>query len=214
MNKLSNIMPDSAPLVRRRGSVVAKPSPGKIKRGKKGKRVKGTRIIEGLISAAPCERPRTIPESKPRGKSKREGLKYERQLALGLPSGLAKHGQWFAFVDRNGSGYCQTDLVLEAPAWVAVLEAKLTWTAQGHFQIEKLYKPVLQFALRKRVLGVVVAKSLTTEVDLSWVCRDLESALHRAALGLPTVLHWLGTSLGPLQLGSSPSHLAPKQGRL
>lgn len=204
MSKLSNIMPDSKPLVR--GTSGKTPVRAGIRAGKKGPRILGTRIIQGLITAAPCERPGSIPESRTRHKAKRAGLNYERDLAGALPSGC--RGQWFAFVDSNGPGYCQTDVLLEGLDWVAVLEAKYTWTAQGHVQVDRLYRPVLQKALKKKALGLVVAKVLTTQLDLAWVCRDLESALHRASLGLPTVLHWLGTSLGPLQLPAPLSHLA------
>lgn len=156
----------------------------------------GYRTIIGLISAAPCERPACIPKSRPRGR-KGAGLKYERDLARAIPAG--RHGQWFAFVDKKGPGYCQPDILLDTGLGIAVLEAKYTWTIQGHRQIAQLYKPVVQSVYPKRVFGIVVCKVLTADLEPSWVCRDLRTALGRACSGEPTVLHWIGAGLGPLQ---------------
>ena len=155
------------------------------------------RTIIGLISAAPCLRPSCIPKSRPRGK-KAAGLKYERDLAKGLPDGT--HGQWFAFVDQKGSGYCQTDIIVDTGLGLAILESKYTWTMVGHQQIARLYKPVAEMIYRKRVFGIVVCKVLTRDTPRDWVCRDLRSAIGRACAGEPTVLHWVGAGLEPLQL--------------
>lgn len=161
---------------------------------------KGFRTIIGLISAAPCPRPSCIPKSRPRGK-KAAGLKYEKELARGIVG--AKHGQWFAFVDRKGSGYCQPDILLETPFGIAILESKYTWTDVGHRQIAQLYKPVVEAVYRKRTFGIVVCKVLTPAVNQYWVCRDLKSAIGRACSGEPTILHWIGAGLGPLQLSAA-----------
>lgn len=163
------------------------------------------RVISGLSWAEACPRPACIPKSRPRG-AKAAGLRYERELAKALP--LATHGQWWQFEDRAGPGYCQTDLVLPTEGGLLVLEAKYTWTQTGHRQIQQLYKPVLERATGKLVVGAVVCKVLIRDLDPAWVCRDLESAKMRAFCGLPTVLHWLGTGLGPFRDRSPPSHLA------
>ena len=157
-----------------------------------------SRAVVGVSWARACSRPASIPVGKPRKKCKLAGLGYERDLAKALPA--AKHGQWFEFRDRNGAGHCQTDLILDCPLGLVVLEAKYTWTEQGHKQVEKLYQPVLGQAFPGRnILGIVVCKVLTRETPRGWVCRDLDSAIKRAFVGAPTVLHWIGAGLGPLQ---------------
>ncbi len=157
----------------------------------------GFRTVLGLISAQPCLRPACIPRSRPRGK-KAAGLRYERELARGLAG--AKHGQWFEYLDAHGPGYCQPDILLETGLGIAVLESKYTWTPVGHRQIAQLYKPVVEAVYRKRVFGIVVCKVLTGATPPDWVCRDLATAIGRACDGSPTVLHWIGAGLGPLQL--------------
>lgn len=159
-----------------------------------------TRAIQGLISAAPCARPKGIPHGRPRGR-KAAGLRYERALARALPE--ATHGQWFWFQDAFGPGHCQTDLLIPGPGGaIVVLEAKYTWTQAGHEQIARLYKPVLERAYRRQVCGLVVCKVLTGDTPRDWVCRDLETATARALSGLPTVLHWIGVGLGPLRMAT------------
>lgn len=159
---------------------------------------KPCRFVKGLISADPCARPANIPKSRPRGR-KAAGLRYERELAKGIPA--AKHGQWFRFMDQNGIGCCQTDLLLKTPVGIAILEAKYTWTPDGHTQIDKLYIPVVEKANPGiPAFGIVVCKVLTADVDPSWICRDLTSAIAQSAAGRKAVLHWIGVGLEPLKL--------------
>ncbi len=169
------------------------------------------RIISGLIWAEPCPRPASIPKSRPRGK-KAAGLRYERVLAAALPE--AKHGQWFRFEDRRGAGCCQTDLILSVAGATVVLEAKYTWTAEGHAQLDRLYLPVLKQALGRSAYGMVVCKVLTPGTPRDWVCGNLADAIYRAGTGLPTVLHWIGASPGPLELRPKGSHLASQEAHL
>lgn len=163
------------------------------------------RTVQGLNWARVCDRPGNLPVSRPRG-AKAAGVRYERELARALPA--AKHGQWWEFQDRAGVGHCQTDLILEQPWGVLVLEAKYTWTEVGHGQIERLYKPVLSKALGVPVFGLVVCKVLTPGVPKASLCRDLAEAADSAWRGRQTVLHWIGGSLGPLRPAPLPSHLA------
>lgn len=171
-----------------------------------------SRVVSGLILARRCPRPRGIPVSRPRKASKVAGLRYERELAKALPVGL--HGAWFEFWDDNGPGHCQPDILVDLGSRMLVLEAKYTWVEAGHGQIEHLYRPVVEMALGKPTIGVVVCKVLTPEVVRSWVCRGLEEAIQRAGTGSRTVLHWIGAGLGPLQGAFGPSHLASEFARL
>lgn len=149
-----------------------------------------TRIITGLKFASRCTKPPHVGISRPRG-AKAHGVRYEKQLAKGLP--LARHGQWFQFVDANGLGTCQTDLLLEFPEVVVVLEAKYTWTLMGHVQVERLYKPVVEMAYGKPCIGMVVCKALRPEEQMGdlMVVHRLTEALSWCARKR-TVLHWLG----------------------
>ncbi len=162
------------------------------------------RHIKGLISADSCARPSNIPKSRPRGR-KAAGLKYERDLACGLKLGKAPiwHGQWFKFVDANGIGVCQTDILLKTGLGIAILESKYTWTPDGHTQLDKLYIPVVEKAHPGTpAFGIVVCKVLTQDVNPEWICRDLQSAIARASSGRKTVLHWVGAGLSPLQIAA------------
>lgn len=167
------------------------------------------RTVKGLIWAKPLEkRPAKLPKARAKRGAKAAGLRYERALAEALP--LAKHGQWFEFEDLSGLGWCQTDLLLQTPFGIAVLEAKYTWVEEGHRQVEGLYLPILERCYPSQpVFGLVVCKVLTLATPRQMICRELSSALYRAASGLSTIFHWPGAALGPLALPVAPSPLAP-----
>lgn len=153
------------------------------------------RVVEGLKWAERrLEGPWGTRGSRPRG-AKALGVTYEKALAKALPDAL--RGVWWEFEDANGGGWCQTDLLLEGRETTLVLEAKLSWVMQGHSQLELLYKPVLELALGKPVLGVVVCKTLRSGMPASVsITSDLPSALALARSARRPVLHWIGN--GPL----------------
>lgn len=149
------------------------------------------RIISGLRYASICSKPPHAQGiSRPRG-AKAHGLRYERLVAKHLP--VARHGQWFQFIDANGHGTCQTDLLLEFEDLVVVLEAKYTWTLMGHVQVERLYRPVVERAMGKPCVGLVICKALRDEVEMgsAMVVHRLMDALAWCQRKR-TVLHWLG----------------------
>lgn len=168
-----------------------------------------TRIIAGLLEAEACEWPPGIPHSKPRG-AKAKGVSYEKALGRALP--MARRGQWWAFRDARGAGVCQTDILLERDAWALVLEAKYTWTIEGHEQLERLYLPVVEKALGKRVVGLVVCKKLIPEARCVNITGDFEKAVKLAATGRSVALQWLGVgklwaeALGPRPGAVHPAH--------
>ena len=86
------------------------------------------RVVAGLRYAVPCERPEFIPKSRPRG-SKGDGLRFERRVVKAIAG--AKHSPWFLYIDQNGEGWCNPDLLLEIPQGIVVLECKLTDTWQA-----------------------------------------------------------------------------------
>jgi len=171
------------------------------------------RWVSGLVEARPCGRPKGMPVSRPRG-TKAQGLAYERKLASALP--LAKHGQWFEFVDQNGNGYCQPDLFLDLGEVILVLECKLRWTLEGHMQVQHLYKPVLERAFGKPVFGGVVCKLLVAGAPVV-LARDLGQFGELARReGVLACLHWMGNpaTLWPSSRSLSPLHLAPGLARV
>lgn len=149
-----------------------------------------TRAIDGLKYAVTCGVPGHVGVSRPRG-AKAHGVRYERQVAKAIPD--ARHGQWFQFIDQNGHGTCQTDLLIEFPELVVVLEAKYTWTPEGHFQVDRLYKPVVERAFGKPCHGLVICRALRDEREMGSVL-----VVHRLMEAISwcqrkrTVLHWLG----------------------
>ncbi len=170
------------------------------------------RVIQGLTFAEPCGKPGFIGTPRPRG-AKAAGLKYERALASALPA--AKHGQWFAYADRGGLGWCQPDLLLETQFGLAVLEAKYTFTEQAFLQVERLYKPVLTLAYSRQVVfGFQVCKTLTPGARACYIADNLDEAIGVAASGRKVALHWLGQGLGPLRQSRSPIPLASSLAQL
>lgn len=120
--------------------------------------------------------------------AKAMGLRYERGLAKALPE--ARHGVWFEFFDASGHGWCQPDFLLASEMGLVILESKYTWVAEGHTQIDWLYRPVVEMALGIPALGIVVCKNLTPSSPKTH--SDLNSAIAAAVGPRQSVLHWLG----------------------
>lgn len=161
------------------------------------------REIRGLRWARALEaRPRCIPQSRPRGK-KREGIRYEEALSASAPWLI--RGQWFEFEDRVGRGYCQIDFISQPLGMI--LEAKYTWTEEGHRQIEGLYRPVLEEVLKRTVIGIVVCKKLIVRMSSVKVSGDFHEAHYNARGGARSVLHWIG--VGPLMTSRESEHQLP-----
>jgi hypothetical protein len=126
--------------------------------------------------------------------SKALGLTYERKLARVLPKGT-RHGQWFAYCVDGKVRFCQPDFLLVGRSELAVLEAKLADVTAASEQLRGLYVPVLKAAYGKRVLPVIVARSLSRlpeNADIDEVCCRLIEALDLARAGRLPVLHWIG----------------------
>jgi hypothetical protein len=84
--------------------------------------------------------------------------------------------------------------MMEIQGCQCVLEVKYTWTAEAHFQLERLYLPVVQMALGRQCIGVVVCKRLEERMPGTSVTGDLWHALQLARAGSRPVFHWLGRS--------------------
>lgn len=140
-----------------------------------------------------AEKPDCIPIGRPRG-AKALGVRYERQLAKHLgPKAL--HGPWFECQTPSGHRYCQPDFVVDlgGEAGLLVLEAKLTWVAEGHVKLRDLYVPVVEQAIGRPAIGLVVCKNVVPDTVLSaHVCGTLGQALAVAREGMWAVWQWRG----------------------
>jgi len=150
------------------------------------------RQIKGIAWAEPCLRPRGLPEKKPRRGSKAEGLRFERALARALGPRCTQ-GQWFRFMDDNGPGHCQPDLLLIGRKRIVVIECKLTFTLEGVMQLQELYLPVLRtHYARHEVLCVLACKNLTPQAPAGRIHASLRAAIEDALSGGVAVFHWFG----------------------
>ena len=109
-----------------------------------------------------CEGPfgRTSPRLSGSG-AQRAGIRYQRKvdkmLAKQLPG--VKLGQWFAF--QNGGPkvrYCQPDALWPQGEALLCLEVKVRFGPDAFWQLEDLYRPVLQRALGKDPLLGILCK--------------------------------------------------------
>lgn len=143
-------------------------------------------------------KPSCIPNGRARGK-KGLGIRYEKDLKQAYSAVLNQNGVWFEFEDKNGHGYCQVDFLLEDTLRqsVFVIEAKHTWTEDGHVELEKLYLPVVKMALEARnVSGIVVCKKLLPYMHGIEVVPTLAGAISASGKGR-TVWHWITTGVFP-----------------
>lgn len=151
----------------------------------------GHRVIAGLLSAAPCTRPGNLPVARLRG-TKRMGIKYERDFAkaikMAYPTATIS-GQWFRFVDNNGSGYCQPDILVKLSTECLIFECKLTDCEKGRSQLSRLYRPVVEFCWGLPTRGIVVTRHLSKETRVEHVTDILAAALATSRHLIPT-LHW------------------------
>lgn len=129
----------------------------------------------------------TAKRRRPRG-AKGAGVKFERELAKRLGS-AARHGQWFQFLDLNGTGYAQTDLLLFSAEAVFCLEVKLGNIEAGEAQFRELYKPLLEHIYGLPAYGIVIARHLTANTLAERTVQTLYDATRLAASG-PCVLQW------------------------
>lgn len=151
----------------------------------------GHRVIAGLLSASPCPRPSNLPVARLRG-TKRMGIKYERDFAkaikMAYPTATIS-GQWFRFVDNNGSGYCQPDILVKLPTECLIFECKLTDCEKGRSQLSRLYRPVVERCWGLPTRCMVVTRHLSGETKLELVTDQLREALAFNREAIPT-LHW------------------------
>ena len=146
--------------------------------------------IEGTLhSARHISAPGFAKPGRSRG-AKAKGRAYEKAVGrFALPKAVA--GQWWEAEDATGKFFCQTDFVLRWRDVLVVVEAKYTWTMDGHRQAQELYAPIVELAMKRRTVGLVVCKRLVPGAPK--VCERVDDAIGQALAGaaLP-VWQWLG----------------------
>ena len=97
--------------------------------------------------------------------------------------------QSFDFVDANGKGYCQPDVILELPERVVVIEVKLSQTWYGDEQIRQLYLPVVEHFYKKPVVPVQMFRNIRKRSE--WGIFNVGELL-TATEGRAWQWHWYG----------------------
>lgn len=156
-----------------------------------------SRIIVCLREAWRIPRPSYLRDHKPTLLQKK-GLLFEKRVGKSLASrfGKVESGPWFNFIDANGPGICQPDLVvwgkLQGQEVRLVVECKLTVTEEAFLQINHLYVPVVGLADGIPTFGIVIAQNLTRWLQPGLVVDSIPGALALAQKKETPVLHWLG----------------------
>lgn len=121
-----------------------------------------------------------------------KGKTYERKVIKDFQrANLAAEvlaSPWFNFVDYNGLGWCQPDILLIQKHCIIIVEVKLTQTSAAWQQLELLYKPVVEKHYGLPTYLLQVCKNLQYEVTAE--VNSIEEFLDAPRRGLWT-LHYL-----------------------
>lgn len=71
--------------------------------------------------------------------------------------------QWIIFIDRNGRGFAQPDLIWVNPHRIVLFEFKLTQSDPARGQCLELYVPLLSHIYSREVLSCQVFKNIRYE---------------------------------------------------
>ena len=130
-------------------------------------------IIRGLRWAKALDRqPNFLSSPKIKG-IQRAGLIYENRIANYLQAIYGKdviHGQWYAFEDRRGLGWCQPDIIIlpnRNRKYILVIECKLKATKKAWVQLNYLYRPIMERLYPQVEIRLVqVVKNLNKNLEL------------------------------------------------
>ena len=130
-------------------------------------------IIRGLRWAKALDRqPNFLSSPKIRG-IQRAGLIYENRIANYLQAIYGKdviHGQWYAFEDRRGLGWCQPDIIIlpnRNRKYILVIVCKLKATKKAWVQLNYLYRPIMERLYPQVEIRLVqVVKNLNKNLEL------------------------------------------------
>lgn len=105
-------------------------------------------------------------QSKGNTPSQKRGLAYERKVQRFLVTRFELRyfpAPWIQYGAGGRGGWAQPDglLLLEDPARVVICEIKLSHTAQSYYQVENLYRPLVEHLFRRsprRVCSVEITR--------------------------------------------------------
>ena len=156
-------------------------------------------ILSPLSYVRWAERPQHLP-TKDKLKGRRaKGMTYERgvkkQFERLIPklwsSFLIYSGAWIHFIDKNGHGYAQPDMVLELSDSVIIIEVKLTQTDTAEKQTKLLYLPLVAKLIPEKTIYLLqVCKNLRYVPKDGSLIKRLEDVLGRPPYELQT-LHYI-----------------------
>ena len=138
---------------------------------------KGFKAVKGLSVVRTIDEPQFAKTTKKQQGSKRRGLIFEQRVVdyldnlsediVGFP------GMWFEFVDFHGHRYAQSDWVgLNVKTGVVyIVEVKLSRVPKAWWQLNKLYKPLVERVLGE---GKIALVEVATDVKNVAVPEDVE----------------------------------------
>ena len=126
------------------------------------------------------------------------GLAFQRQVARTIQdklqnSGTVHEGPWIRYYDRDGSFWCQPDLVVATANRAIIIEAKLSLRrlSTALKQLNGLYRPCVEFIFGLPVVQCVAFRHWVPEADDGTLSMVDE----------PADLLWLGFLKGPGPFG-------------
>lgn len=108
------------------------------------------------------------------------------------PTPEIRRHDWVEYVDSNGEGQAEPDLVLVLPDAVTVVEVKLTGCRYGHEQLSGLYLPLAAHIWRRPVRGLQVCKALGRDTPGPFISDPVAFVTDTAGDGAIATWHWPG----------------------
>ena len=169
----------------------------------------------GLRTAAPCEPPiaGTAISPKPAQQRHQRGLRYETAVRSAVQEWADSRkvemrcGPWFKWTAAESPKwrFCQPDLLVDSGprSPLLVLEVKLSIEARAWWQLDSLYQPVVERALRRPVRTAAITQSFDPAIR--------GRVPVAVALCLGDLAAWLDqlTAESTLSLPPEPETLAP-----
>jgi hypothetical protein len=157
----------------------------------------GFREAGAVRAAWPCAGPFGLGRPRVRGTgAQRAGIRYERKALkwLGKEIPGLQGSPWFRFHDEGGNTrFCQPDALFVDDKRLVIFEVKVRLGEAAWWQLEHLYRPVIETAFGRAVTGLVVLCKHVDPVNgfpvVPHLLRSASEAVCRVGGGLG-VLQW------------------------